>query len=134
MYIDYNYLEDRYSADVIDSAATDEHGSINHELVNNAIDYASDLADSYLSNTYALPLVSPSDSFKIKIGDIVLYRLLGDRATESIISNYKDAIKYFEAITKGAIKLNAQTKAGNSIAYAERKRDHVFTKNTLAGF
>lgn len=77
--------------------------TINIEKVNNAIDYADRLIDTYLRNKYVLPLKFIPPIIEQLSVDIAAYRLYSRRPRklpEHIVTNYQEAIKILTALQK----------------------------------
>ena len=74
-----------------------------------ALEAASDLADSYLSARYTLPLVSWEDDLRRAVAHIAAYDLMVRRgfnptgADEQIRLRYEDAIRWLEGVARGLL-------------------------------
>lgn len=82
-------------------------------IVEEAIIYSSTLIDGYLRGRYSLPLGATFPLLRIIAIDLSIYRLYSRRMIadipESILNQYKEAIKTLEKLQKGIITLDIET-------------------------
>ena len=80
-------------------------GSIDAAVSGKALADADDAINDRISTSYTLPLANVPRSFKRLAADIARYFLYEDRATEQVTKRHDDAIKFFDAVRDGKIKL-----------------------------
>lgn len=104
--------------DVIDETVTFE-----------AILYSSTLIDGYLRGKYTLPLDTHFPLLRIIAIDLSIYRLYSRRLQadmpDSILEQYKEAIKTLEKIQKGTIALEIETNDESNVA---ETKDYITNK------
>jgi phage gp36-like protein len=71
-------------------------------IIVSAISDGQSEVDSYLASRYAVPLASPPGVILRFTGDVARYTLYDDHATEEVARRYADAIKFLQAVAKGA--------------------------------
>jgi phage gp36-like protein len=111
-YITKQDLIDRHGEEKLAIIAGDENGEIKQDIVDAAIDDASDEITGYISSRYALPFsIVPRMLERIAV-DVSIYRMASDADTgsEEIRKRYEDAVKALEKIRDGKIMLEAQQK------------------------
>ena len=75
----------------------DKTGSIDDNVLNNAIDAAAREIDGYLRSRYALPLSQAQideSALPEKAGDIVRHFLYGKKVPEEVLNRYKAAVAW----------------------------------------
>ncbi|WP_104499032.1 gp436 family protein [Acinetobacter indicus] len=70
-------------------------------ITENAIEQASNEADSYIATRYILPLPSVPDQLKRNIGDIARYILYKDQPTDEVLRRYEMAISWLNKLSTG---------------------------------
>lgn len=104
-------LKERYSEHMLiqisdrDDAAT---GEIDQALIDRAIADAGALIDGYLKPRYRLPLPSVPPLVKDLALRISIYKAHAHVAGEKIETDYKDALRMLEQISKGVIQLDIE--------------------------
>lgn len=105
------------------------------DRVMQALTGASEIADGYLAVRYPLPLSTTPVALKDKVLDIAVYRIWSrkgiapDTADELIRTNYQDALKWLQMVSKGEVLLTGITlpedapegSTGMSVISAERR-------------
>ncbi len=98
---------------LIQLTSDDSQDVVNETITFEAILYSSTLIDGYLRGRYNLPLDTHFPLLRIIAIDLSIYRLYSRRLQadmpESILEQYKEAIKTLEKIQKGIITLEVQT-------------------------
>ena len=106
MYCSLNDMVSRFDLDELiqltDSSST---GTIDAEVVNAAIQDASDTIDGYLGGRYPLPLAVVPRSLTRICANIARYNLYDSSVTDVVQNNYTDALKFLTAVGKGDIRL-----------------------------
>lgn len=95
----------------------DADGSVDSDVLDEAISDATAEIDSYLGDKYTLPLPSvPKVLVRICI-DIAVYRLAysPDLQTEDIRTRYEDCVKFLKSVAKGEISLGLSVTPDSSI-------------------
>ena len=133
MYIDQDYLEDDYGVDIVEAAASNDDDVVDTRLVKSACEYASSIANDHMNSIYSLPIADPSPAFLVKVGDIALYRLFSDRASEMVTSNHKEALRYFEQVASSKIILDGQVNVTQTSSKS-LARSKVYTSSVLDKF
>lgn len=84
--------------------------------LNEALERASSLADSYIDKKYAVPLQDPPDFLVAAVIDVAEYQLAPDSmiGTDAMYRRYNDAIKLFEKIGAGKVTLAGNEPAASS--------------------
>jgi phage gp36-like protein len=99
---------------------TPPQDTVDDSVTYEAILYSSTLIDGYLRGKYTLPLDTHFPLLRIIAIDLSIYRLYSRRLQadmpESILAQYKEAIKTLEKIQKGTISLEIETDDGSSVA------------------
>ena len=80
-------------------------GAIDDTVLNEALDDADGLVDSYLAGRYALPLASVPKILKRYACDIARAFLWKDSAGETVHRAYEDAVKFLRAVAAGTASL-----------------------------
>ena len=109
-----------------------------------AILYSSTLIDGYLRGKYSLPLDTQFPLLRIIAIDLSIYRLYSRRLQadmpDSILEQYKEAIKTLEKIQKGTIALEVQTETSTnqiqSKEYLSSKgsNDRLFNREVMSEY
>lgn len=86
---------------------TDESGSgiIDDQVVNGAIEDASDYIDGLISSRYALPLVDVPNILKQHCAHLARYNLYDNTVPEVVEKNHKMAVDYLMKVGEGKLKL-----------------------------
>lgn len=104
-------------------------GAINDTVLNGALADADGVIDSHLVARYTLPLASVPKILKRYACDIARYFLWEDSASEPVVRAYKDAIKFLEAVAKGAASLGIDganqpvATDGGSVSFNDSRRE-----------
>jgi phage gp36-like protein len=86
-----------------DNAATAT--TVNTVVLEQFLDGASALIDSYLGARYLIPVVTPTQPLKQACLDIARYNADNVRVREDVRQRYEDRIRWLEQITKGLVEL-----------------------------
>lgn len=114
-------------------------GSINEDVLLQAMDSADRLIDGYLSQRYTLPLVGRSFPERHAC-DISFYYLGGDRVYESGLKRYEQAVAFLRDVARGLADLPedgsappAAEKSGDDVVVTAT-RPPVFSPDTLSDY
>lgn len=133
-------MVDRFgSREVIALTDRSNTGAIDATVLARGLSAADDEINAYLAARYTLPLASTPLIVRDFACDIARYRLCGGEVTETqeVRDRYKDAIRFFEKVSKGEISLGldglqkATPKIGGVKVSAA---DRVFNAKGLAGY
>lgn len=101
-------------------------GTIDAAMLDGALAEAVAEIEPYLAPRYKLPLATVPKIITGFACDIARYRLCGSgvTVTDDIRDRYKDAIRFFEQVTKGVIGLgldaaNAPAQSANTVQFSE---------------
>lgn len=117
----------------------DNTGGIDEAVLNSALNSAEVEINAYLAALYQLPFASVPVIVRDFSCDVARYRLCGSEVTETeeVRARYKDAIKFFEKVSKGEVSLGlnllSQVQNTSGIVMINAK-NRVFDKNTLADY
>lgn len=82
------------------------------QQIEDALSWASRIADMYIGKAHELPLISWDEDLKALVGDLAQYRLLSRRGfrpqsgnDQIAVKRHDDAVKVLEAIAKGTVRL-----------------------------
>src|SRR5262245_26310914 len=111
---------------------------IKDATVDQAIEDASRLADSYFSQRYTLPLLSVGGDVKLRVTDIVVWYLLKGRVTAEpdlkiIRQSYEDAIRWLEQVAAGKVNPDVTDSSSGAAEQPRAPRARV-TSATSRGF
>lgn len=81
--------------------------TVNATKVNQAIQWAEGVADSYLAATYQLPLASTPKALASRVADIARYGLDSVNPRPDVRLRYEDAIKWLQEIAAGKASLGS---------------------------
>lgn len=108
---------------------TPPQDTVDDSVTYEAILYSSTLIDGYLRGKYTLPLDTQFPLLRIIAIDLSIYRLYSRRLQadmpDSILEQYKEAIKTLEKIQKGTIALAIETDNGSNVA---ETKDYIANK------
>lgn len=108
---------------------TPPQDTVDDSVTYEAILYSSTLIDGYLRGKYTLPLDTHFPLLRIIAIDLSIYRLYSRRLQadmpDSILEQYKEAIKTLEKIQKGTIALAIETDEESSVA---ETKDYITNK------
>ena len=103
---------------LIQLTSDNSQDAVDETVTYEAILYSSTLIDGYLRGKYSLPLDTHFPLLRIIAIDLSIYRLYGRRLQadmpDSILAQYKEAIKTLEKIQKGIITLEIQTETSTN--------------------
>lgn len=117
----------------------DNTGVIDAAVLADGLKSADDEINPYLAARYTLPPTSVPAIVSSFACDIARYRLCGAEVieTEEIRNRYKDAIKFFEKVSKGEISLGLdalnQTVSSNG-SVRLKSNQSVFNKDNLSDY
>lgn len=98
-------------SELINLTDTAGMGEINNDVLQKAIDDATDEINSYLFGIYELPMVSPPSDLVQKACDITRFYLYSNRGIiesgSQVERNFARVLEYLKQVSKGALKLNA---------------------------
>lgn len=82
-------------------------GQVDELVLAGALDDASAEIDSYLAGRYAVPLAQAPRFLAGLCSDIARYRLCGSgtRSTDEIHERYRNAIRFLEKVSSGAVSI-----------------------------
>jgi len=100
--------------------------ALDYERIDQNIELASDIINSYLSYRYDLPLANVPGSIKADCIDIAVYKLCptANHMTKIIEDRYKDAMSHLDMIAKGKAGLGMIMDSSQSES-SEENPDHV---------
>ena len=108
---------------------TPPQDTVDDSVTYEAILYSSTLIDGYLQGRYELPISTRLPLLRIIAIDLSIYRLYSRRLhadmPESILEQYKEAIKTLEKIQKGIIALQIETDEGSNVV---ETREYITNK------
>jgi phage gp36-like protein len=106
-YVDRTALVRRFGdQEVTNLEDPDNTGVAAASVSADALDDASQEADSYIGVRYTLPLPSVPEPVVRCVCDIARFRLYKDRPTEEVKYRYERTIKWLEQLAKGSVSLN----------------------------
>jgi phage gp36-like protein len=111
--------------------------AIDLDVVNAALQTASDVVDSYVAAAYALPLPSTPAMLKDVTVDLARHRLYAGKASEEVQARYDEAMKRLRDIAKGVAKIpgvQGQEPPARTGMVASSAADRLFTHDRLRGF
>lgn len=123
----------------------DADPSVRTAAIDEALDRASEYADSFISNRFQLPLTAWGGDLRDAVGAIATYRLMnrmgyqpGGEDTKDIRDRYKDAVSWLTEVVKGrvtptAILDSSPTGGNNTDATGEGRSDAVVVQSYPAG-
>ena len=108
-------LIDRFGEDELTQLTDrDALGTLDHAVIERAIDDATAEIDSYLGGRYQLPLNPVPRILTTYAADIARYRLYDEAAPDQVQRRYDDAQKFLRAAAKGEITLGIDAKGGKA--------------------
>ncbi len=139
MYATIQDMKDRYTEseliELTDRAdpATD---AIVDAVLENALNDATGLVDSYVANIYKTPLNPVPKAITIHVCAIAYYRLHQTRYTDEARQTYEDAIAFLEKVSTGKIVLSVDGKDAKSTTANARVSGYnqAFNRDSLEGF
>ena len=112
-------------------------GTIDEEVIQQAINSVSAWVDTQLGSRYSTPLATPlTDDAIAAVNELVRHQLYVHEAPDEIHERQRDAKQYFTDLRDGRAVLQGQTAAVNGESTAAGRRDMVFTDsliNTMPG-
>lgn len=131
-YVTQQQLIERFSQDkLVQLTDRADDGLLDASVLTEAIGDAGKIIDAYVAPRYSLPLsqvrIDASPLTRIA-GDLVIYFLQGDLATEESERRYKEALQFLKDVQRGQASLGAddgvavaagevQTRTGESTNY-----------------
>jgi len=129
---------------LIQLTSDDSQDSVNETVAYEAILYSSTLIDGYLRGRYNLPLDTHFPLLRIIAIDLSIYRLYSRRLQaempESILEQYKEAIKTLEKIQKGIITLEVETETTSNLIQTKEYKtnktqtDRMFSHEVISEY
>ncbi|MBV4411331.1 DUF1320 family protein [Enterobacteriaceae bacterium YMB-R22] len=98
----------RRNLDLLTRSKT-EDGQPDDAIIQNALNDASALIDSYISARYTLPLSVAPGALAQQCCAIAWYYLNDMRATEQAAKRYEDAVRWLESVRDGKTSLGVDT-------------------------
>jgi len=96
----------RYGEDeLVQLTDSNRSGAIDAAALEQPIADADSEIDSYLAVRYSLPLPTTPTALARIACDITRFRLYDDQAPNEVRKRYEDAVKWLEAVAKGAVRL-----------------------------
>src|SRR5690606_14458730 len=120
-------------AELLRIADRDNDDKIDGDVVQGALDDASDEIDAYVGTRYALPM-SPAPAFWIRLrADMAGYRLYDESPLDEVAARYKQAIPTLRDISNGRATLKdaSQTPTSGDVEVIRDDCDRVFTRESL---
>lgn len=115
--------------------------TVDDSVTYEAILYSSTLIDGYLQGRYDLPINTRLPLLRIVAIDLSIYRLYSRRLhadmPDSILEQYKEAIKTLEKIQKGIITLEIETDTTTNLVNTKEyktnktQKDRAFSSEVL---
>lgn len=106
MYATQQQMIDRFGEDeLIQLTDRANAGVIDPQVLDQALADADATINDYLAGRYNLPLAVVPSSLSRLACDLARYFLYDDHPSEAVRQRYEDAVKFFDAVAKGAIKL-----------------------------
>lgn len=117
----------------------DAFAGLTDQQINDALLWASKIADSYLRKRHTLPLVSFGEDLKSNVGDLAQWRLLSRRGirpgsgnNELAKDRYDDALAWFVRVSKGDVEIECvdstpDVDEGGSLADSDLANDWRIT-------
>ena len=110
-YVTQQQLIERFTQDkLVQLTDRANDGNLDASVLNEAIADAGRMIDSYVGPRYALPLaqvrIDASPLTRVA-GDLVIYFLQGDLATEEAERRYKEALAFLRDVQRGQASLGA---------------------------
>jgi len=134
-YVTQQQLIDEFGEDhliqLTDRAGT---GVIDEDVLNAYIAEIDNDIDGYLHRRYDTPIDPVPPALRMRIMDIVRYRLFHHQATEEVEARYKMAIRWLEDIRENRMDLPGvplKNSGGGIVGYAP---DRVFTPQSLEDY
>lgn len=132
-------LQDRYPEQDLVQLTDPAGAAIDVARLERSLADASAEIDGYLQGRYQLPLPQVPELLKLLACDIAMYRLqvlrpLGD--IEDARARYKDAMRYLERVSTGAVQLGlsaADVPAPQTAGPEVRGAARTFTRDTMRG-
>ncbi len=117
----------------------DNDGEINADVVAAALESADGEINAYVSARYALPMLNVPITVRDFACDIARYRLCGAEVTETeeVRNRYNDAIKFFDRVSKGLVRLGvdlASVPPADSGAVKTSSPGRIFNDDSMAGY
>ncbi len=118
MYITIEEFEKSLPANLRALLSSDNGEIQNNEVIQEVIEYASSMIDSYASYRYVVPITNITPQIKAVCVDIAVYRLFNRKnaLSKETIENYKMAIDYLKDISIDKARIeNAQMLSSNNL-------------------
>ena len=111
--------------------------AIDETVTGPALDWASDLVDSYVGAAYALPLTQTPQMLRDIATDLARFRLYKDAAPEEVKGRYDQAIARLKDISAGRAKIpgvaGVEPDARSDVVLSTSS-DRTFSRDSMAGF
>ncbi len=127
--------------DLIQVTDDENRGSVNVARVEQAIQDADDLIDTYLRGKHAVPLAEVPPvirRFSCQIATYYLFsRRLGFEPTDAMTAMYKEATRFLEGVRSGKNVIDddeSQAATGGAFKTNKTSCDRVFNRTTWAGY
>lgn len=140
MYCTLDDLKARVPEAVLIGLTDDEGaGTVHAGRVQEAIDAAGALVDSYAQARYPVPFNPVPRIIKDLAVDIAAYKLFARRgydeesADRSVVQAYKDAVRFLEMLARGLVQIGATAPAPAAPTDVQAK-PRTFSRESMEGF
>lgn len=122
------------------TSETDVVDDIDQAVIDNAIEEADAVIDSYCGVKYSVPFTTPTTRVKSLSATIAVYNLFEKRSAlvgmpESIRTSYEDAIAFLKDVSTGKASLGIDPPPANNTLTSAKvsSNPRVFTRDSLSG-
>lgn len=123
-------------AELLRIADRDRDDEIDTNVVQEALDDASEEIDAYISTRYSVPMNPVPALLERLCADIARYRLYDENPLEEVENRYKQAVLTLRDISNGRASLkgpNADIASGD-VLVTHTDEDRLFTMDSMRGF
>lgn len=120
-------------AELLRIADRDDDDKIDNDVVDGALNDASDEIDAYIGTRYSVPM-SPAPALLVRLcADIARYRLYDENPLDEVAERYKQAITTLRDISNGraTLKDSSQTPTSGDVEVIRDDCDRIFTRESL---
>lgn len=120
-------------AELLRIADRDDDDEIDSDVVDGALNDASDEIDAYIGTRYSVPM-SPAPALLVRLcADIARYRLYDENPLDEVAERYKQAINTLRDISNGraTLKDSSQTPTSGDVEVIRDDCDRIFTRESL---
>ena len=136
-YSTINDLIARYGeAELIQLTDTTQSGTYDAAVVQQALDDADSIVNSYLAARVTVPLSAPIPGVVvIQSAKIARWFLWKDRRSDAVMQDYNDAIAWLKMVAQGLIPIGADApETASSNLPRQVSNEHVFTRDKMKDF